>query len=274
ARVVVFEPGFLGGTCVNVGCVPKKAMWLAAEAAEGIALARDMGFDTGVRGFDWTGFVERREAYIARARESFRGKLDELGIRFIPHAARLGQGGAVQRHGGDVVARHPLIATGSRPQRLHIPGFDIGCVSDAFFALDSLPRRIAIVGSGYSVVEMASLMRGLGAEVTVLVRGACVLGHFDNEISLALTEAMRSRGIDVHCGVLVGGLERIDDGIRVQCQDGTVIDGHDWLLWALGRTPNTDGIGLDELSVEREPGGRVIVDRQRKTNVAGIHASG
>jgi glutathione reductase (NADPH) len=274
ARVVVFEPGFLGGTCVNVGCVPKKAMWLAAQAAENIEVARDMGFDVDVREFDWSGFVGRREAYISRARARYQAKLDELGIHIVPFFARFGPDGAIHSDGGDVTATHRLIATGSRPQRLHIPGFDIGGVSDDFFALRAPPKRVAIVGSGYIAVEMAGLLQGLGSEVTVLVRGACVLGHFDPEISLTLTEAMRARGVNVHCGVLVGGLERGDDGIRVQCQSGTVLEGFDWLLWALGRTPNTGGIGLEALGVETRPDGHVVVDGRQNTSVPGVYAIG
>lgn len=276
ARVAVFEPWFLGGTCVNVGCVPKKAMWLAAEAAGQVALARDLGFDVDLHGFDWAGYIDRREAYIARARDSYRKKLDALGIRLIPAAARLETGQRVISDAGDIVADHRLIATGARPQRLHIPGFDLGGVSDDFFELKALPKRVAIVGSGYIAVEMAGLMHGLGAHVTVLMRGTCLLGHFDPDIGLSLTEAMRERGIDVRCGVLVGSLEkRESDGvIRVLCQNGEAIEGFDWLLWALGRTPNTDDLGLAELGVTLNPDGHIDVDAYQSTNVPGIYAVG
>lgn len=276
AKVVVFEPGFLGGTCVNVGCVPKKAMWLAAETAGQIGLARDLGFDVELRGFDWAGYVKRREAYIARARDSYQRKLDDLGIRFIPAAARLEGDRGVTSDAGSVTAEHRLIATGTRPQRLHVPGFDIGGVSDDFFALTALPKRVAIIGSGYIAVEMAGLMHGLGAHVTVLVRGACVLGHFDPDIGQTLTQAMRARGIEVRCGVLVGALERReqDDTVRVLCQNGEIIDGFDWLLWALGRVPNTEDLGLTELGVAQRPDGHVDIDDRQNTSVPGIYAIG
>ncbi len=275
ARVVVFEPGLLGGTCVNLGCVPKKAMWLAAEAAEQAALARDLGLDVSVGDFDWAGYVERREAYIARARASYRKRLTDLGIELIPAAACLAPDQRVLSDGGEVQARHRLIATGTRPQRLHIPGFDLGGVSDDFFALESMPRRIAIVGSGYIAVEMAGLLRGLGAEVSVLVRGSCVLGHFDPDIGLALTEAMRARGIEVHCGVLAGELQREEDGsLTVLCQSGATLSGYDWLLWALGRVPNTEDLRLDEVGVELRADGHVEIDARQNTNVPGIYAIG
>jgi glutathione reductase (NADPH) len=121
---------------------------------------------------------------------------------------------------------------------------------------------------------MAGLLQALGSQVTVLVRGARVLGHFDPDIGVALTQAMRERGIDVHCQILVGALEEHDDGIRIHCQNGEVLDGFDWLLWALGRTPNTDGIGLESLGVERTPDGHVVIDAQQNTNIEGVYAIG
>lgn len=275
ARVAVFEPSFLGGTCVNLGCVPKKAMWLAAQAADQIELARAFGFTIDGGEFDWPGFVDRREAYIERARSSYERRLSELGIELIPAAAWLGPDRQVHSDLGTVRARHRLIATGTRPSRLHIPGFEFGAVSDDFFALRERPRRVAIVGSGYIAVEMAGLLQALGAEVTVLVRGSCVLGHFDPDIGLALTESMRARGIDVHCGVLVGELQRDEaGGLRVLCQSGAVLDGYDWLLWALGRKPNSDDLGLTEVGVEVDASGHIEVDRLQNTTVPGIYAIG
>ncbi len=276
ARVVVFEPGLIGGTCVNVGCVPKKAMWLAAESAEQIAIARDLGFRIETGDFDWAGFVGKREAYIDRARIAYRERLRELGIEFIPAAARLEAGNRVVSDAGEVSATHRLIATGTRPQRLQIPGFDLGGVSDDVFALKALPRRIAIVGSGYIAVEMAGILHGLGAQVTVLVRGSSVIGHFDPDLGLTLTEAMRHRGIEVRCKVLVGALERVEasGNLCALSQNGERIGEFDWLLWALGRRPNTENLGLGELGVAMHPDGHVIIDDFQATNVAGIHAIG
>jgi glutathione reductase (NADPH) len=275
ARVAVFEPGLLGGTCVNLGCVPKKAMWLAAQAADQIRLAQGMGFPVTDGALDWPDFVERRSAYIERARAGYRRRLADLGIDLVAAAGRLGTGDRVDSPAGAVHARHRLIATGGRPQRLGLPGFDLGMVSDDVFALRAPPRRMAIVGSGYIAVEMASLLHALGVEVTVLVRGSCVLGHFDPDLGRALTAALRARGVEVRCGVLVGALEREAGGqLRVQCQDGQAIAGFDRLLWAVGRVPNSDGLGLAEAGVATTDSGHIVVDGGLRTRVPGIHAIG
>ena len=275
ARVAVFEPGFLGGTCVNVGCVPKKAMWIAAEAASQLSLARDLGFAIGEARFDWRAYVERREAYIERARSSYRNRLEQLGITLIPAAARLDAADGVRSDAGDVTATHRLIATGTRPRRLHLPGFDLGGVSNDVFGLRELPRRIAIVGGGYIAAEMAGLLRGLGAQVTVMVRGTHLLGHFDPDLGARVTESMRDRGIELRCNVLVAGLSRESDGnLRVDCTNGGSFTGFDWVLWAVGRRPNTDGIGLEDAGVELTPDGHVVIDADQSTNVSGVYAIG
>jgi glutathione reductase (NADPH) len=275
ARVALFEPGLLGGTCVNLGCVPKKAMWLAAQAADQIRLAQGMGFPVAAGALDWPAFVARRDAYVERARAGYRRRLAELRIDLVAAAGRLGEGDRVDSEAGTVRARHRLIATGGRPQRLGLPGFDLGMVSDDVFALRAPARRLAVVGSGYIAVEMASLLHALGVEVTVLVRGSCVLSHFDPELGRALTAAMRARGIEVRCGVMVGALARDDDGtLRVQCQNGEEIAGFDRLLWALGRVPNSDDLGLADAGVATTASGHVEVDARLATSVAGIHALG
>lgn len=275
ARVALFEPGLLGGTCVNLGCVPKKAMWLAAQAADQVLLAGAMGVPVTAGALDWPGFTERRTAYIERARAGYRRRLAELGIELFAGAARLAGQERVDSPAGAVRARHRLIATGSRPQRLAVPGFDLGMVSDDVFALQGPPRRLAIVGSGYIAVEMAGLLRALGVDVTVLVRGSCVLGHFDPEIGQGLTAAMRARGIAVRCGVMVGALERDGAGqLRVLCSNGEAIDGFDQLLWALGRVPNSEGLGLEAAGVATTDSGHVRIDARQDTSAAGVHAVG
>jgi glutathione reductase (NADPH) len=275
ARVALFEPGRLGGTCVHLGCVPKKAMWLAAQAADQVLLARGIGFPVSAGDLDWPAFIARRSAYIERARAGYLQRLADLGIDLFAAAARLADGERVESAAGDVRARHRLIATGGRPQRLGLPGFALGMVSDDVFSLRAPPRRLAIVGSGYIAVEMAGLLHALGVDVTVLVRGSCVLGHFDPEIGQALTAAMRARGIEIRCGVLVGALERADDGsLRVQCQNGDVLEGYDQLLWALGRVPNSEGLGLEDVGVDTTDSGHVRIDARQDTSAGNIHAVG
>jgi glutathione reductase (NADPH) len=143
------------------------------------------------------------------------------------------------------------------------------------FGLRALPRRIAIVGGGYIAAEMAGLLRGLDADVTLLVRGANLLGHFDPDLASIVTESMRDRGIELRCKTLVAGLERTEDGaIRVLCTNGGSFDGFDWVLWAIGRRPNTDGIGLEEAGVALTPAGHVEIDADQNTNVPGVYAIG
>ncbi len=273
AKVVLFEPQRLGGTCVHVGCVPKKAMWLAADLAHQLELARGFGFDINAGALDWPSFVARRQAYIERAEGSYGRRLAELGIRVVRERARLGHDGAVCSPGVQVQARHRLIATGGRPARVDVPGFDLGAVSDGVFGLDHLPRRIVIVGGGYIAVEMAGLLQGLGAEVTLLVRGDRVLGHFDADLAAALAESMRARGIVIQSGTEVTALERRDDGLAVRTAAGESLHA-DWLLWAIGRVPNSQDIGLQEIGVDTDARGHVIVDPCQRTNVPDVYAVG
>lgn len=274
AKVAMFEPGRLGGTCVHVGCVPKKAMWLAADLAHQIELARGFGFDVSAGALDWPAFVARRQAYIDRAENGYRQRLADLGIRVIPERAWLDTDGRVCSRAVQLHARHRLIATGGRPARLDLPGFALGAVSDDVFGLTALPRRIAIVGGGYIAVEMAGLLHGLGAEVSVLVRGDLVLGHFDSELSEVLTESMRTQGITVHARTEVLALERTGDGtLCIQASNGQRLRA-DWLLWALGRTPNSDGIGLETLGVATDQRGHVVIDAGQATSVPGVYAVG
>ncbi|MCK9488268.1 MAG: glutathione-disulfide reductase [Xanthomonadales bacterium] len=275
ARVVMFEPSLLGGTCVNHGCVPKKAMWLAAQAGDGLDLAAAMGFRLERGDLHWAGFVARREAYIQRVRAAYRQRLADLGIELIPHAARLGADGTVLSGGGDVQARHRLIATGGRSRRLDLPGFALGGVSDDVFSLQRMPRRIAVVGGGYIGVEMASLMHGLGSKVTLFVRDQQLLSAFDPDLAAAVTAGMRRRGVDVRLDTRVEGVDYgEDDLLRVLCAGGQKIGGFDWLLWALGRVPNSNGLGLDACGVRCDERGRIIVDERQDTGVPGIHAVG
>lgn len=275
ARVALFEPSLLGGTCVNHGCVPKKAMWLAAQAGEGLALAADMGFGLERGPLHWPGFVARREAYIQRARAAYRQRLADLGIELIPHAARLGADGSVLSRGGQVQARHRLLATGGRPRRLDLPGFALGGVSDDVFGLQRLPRRIAVVGGGYIGVEMASLLHGLGAKVTLFARDRQLLSAFDPALAGAVAAGMRRRGIDVRLDTRVQALDYgEDDRLRVLCAGGQAVSGFDWLLWAVGRVPNSDGLDLERCGVQCDERGRIIVDGRQDTNVPGIHAVG
>lgn len=275
ARVVLYEPGRLGGTCVHLGCVPKKAMWLAAQAGEQIRLAAGLGFEVAGGALDWPAFVARRQAYIGRAEAGYARRLAELGIEVVAERARLLPGGRVVSAAGERRARHVAIATGSRPRRLALRGFELGRVSDDVFSLAAAPRRVVVVGGGYVAVEMASLLAALGSEVELLVRGRRLLDGFDEGIGEALAAGLSGRGIAVATGVAVTAVEAAGDGGRiVHCSDGRRRDGVDWLLWAVGRVPNSEDLGLDGIGLATTASGHIAVDAQQRTGVEGVLALG
>ncbi|HEV7489297.1 MAG TPA: FAD-dependent oxidoreductase, partial [Rhodanobacteraceae bacterium] len=181
ARVAVLEPNALGGTCVNVGCVPKKIMWIAAELAEAQLFAREVGFATTPGALDWVEYVRRRQAYIEDIHESYRRRFDLFDVEIISEYGRFVTPDRVAAGKREIIGKHIVIATGGRPRRLAIPGGDLGIDSDGFFALRALPRRVAIVGGGYIAVELAGVLHALGASVSVFVRGETLLRGFDAE---------------------------------------------------------------------------------------------
>ncbi|MFT3667732.1 MAG: glutathione-disulfide reductase [Pseudoxanthomonas sp.] len=276
ARVALLEPKELGGTCVNVGCVPKKAMWLAAELSQKILLASSLGFDVAPPVLDWKEFIVHRQRYIAGIHASYLKRLDESGIVLMPcHGRLLDAHTVVNADGVPLRAEHLLIATGGRPSRPDIPGAARGQVSDDFFTLCAAPRRMAIVGGGYVAVELAGVLQALGSQVELFVRGPRLLEGFDAQIAAELADDMRQHGVRVHFGYAVAALEEAaDGGVIVLAEDGTRSERFDGLIFATGRTPNTRGIGLEAAGVTLDARGFVQVDAWQDTAVSGIHAVG
>ncbi len=274
ARVAVCDPGALGGTCVNVGCVPKKAMWLAAELAEAQHLAAEVGFAVTPGALDWGAFITRRERYITNIHASYRRRFDELGITLLPSRATLLDAGTVRA--GDHTLRAPrvLLATGAHPRRLGISGQSLGADSDGFFALREAPKRVAIIGGGYIAVELAGVLRALGAEVVLFVRGERLLNAFDADLADALLAAMRRRGIEVILRHELDDVRRAGESLEVHCQSGERVGGFDRVLWAIGRAPNTAGLGLDAAGVALDEQGFVKVDAWQQTSAPGVFAVG
>ncbi len=273
AKVTLFEPRQLGGTCVNRGCVPKKAMWLAAELARMQALAVELGFDSKPGVLDWPAFVERREAYIARARHAYARRLEEYGVRVIAARAQFVDAHVLEAAGMHYRAPHIAIATGSRPRVLDLPGAQLGIDSDGFFELRGCPRRVGIVGGGYIAVELAGVLRALGAEVELFSRSR-LLSHFDAELGDALCAAMDEQGIAQHGQCAVRGALRERDGLWMDCADHARHGPYDQIVWAAGRVPNTDSLALEAAGVRLDGEGNVATDKYENTNVAGIHAFG
>jgi len=275
-RVAMLEPGELGGTCVNVGCVPKKAMWLAADLSGRIGLAAAMGFDVPVRpSLDWKELVVHRQAYIANIHASYLKRLDENNVVRVPRRGRLVDAHTVECSDGvRISAAHILIATGAHPQRPDIPGAELGLVSDDFFNLCSAPERVAIVGGGYIAVELAGLLQALGSRVTLLVRGERLLERFDAELTGQLAENLRHQGVQVHFGYRLRELQRDGDGVVALGHDGPADGRFDAVFFATGRRGNSADLGLDAVGVVVGEKGEVEVDEWQTTAVPSVHAVG
>ena len=273
ARVIVFEPRDLGGTCVNRGCVPKKAMWLAAELADAQRLAAAVGFDVTPGKLDWHAFVARREAYVARARASYDKRFEELGIRRVHAKARFVGAHTLHADGVDYHAPHIVIATGGRSRSLDIPGGDLAIGSDGFFALDACPERVAVIGGGYIGVELAGVLSTLGAKVDLFARGN-VLSHFDADLGTELVQAMRHRGIGVHLACRLRGIENTSAGRVIKDGDDVRHGPFEVVIHATGRVPDVAGLDLGAAGVELADDGSVPTDAWENTNVEGVYAIG
>ena len=274
ARVTLLEPNAIGGTCVNVGCVPKKAMWIAAELAEAQALAREVGFASEPGPLDWVEYVRRRQAYIDDIHASYRRRFTEFGIDLVTEYGRFADAKTITTATRTLAAKHIVIATGARPRRATMPGGELGLVSDGFFDLRAVPRRAAIVGGGYIAVELAGVLHALGAEVSVFVRGDRLLAGFDAETAEQLKMAMVARGVHVVMGHEPVSATQQNGVHALRFADGEAIDGFDTLVWAIGRDPNTQWLDLDKAGVRFGRGGYIEADEWQNTNVEGIHALG
>lgn len=276
ARVAIFEPNRLGGTCVNVGCVPKKVMWSAAELAAALEHAPYYGFDVRASGHDWAKLKAARDAYVLRLNGIYARNLDKKGVETVRRAVRFrGPHELVDTAGEVYGAEHVVIATGGKPGVPAVPGAELGITSDGFFELTRLPPRVAVVGSGYIAVELAGVLHALGSEVSVFVRGEAVLRYFDALLSDKLTADMRASGIEIVTGVSTRALTRAADGrLALETVDGRRFDGFDEVLFAIGRTPNAADLALETAGVTRDAAGFVVVDAYQSTSAAGVYAVG
>ena len=275
ARVALFEPARLGGTCVNVGCVPKKVMWNAAELAAALEHAPYYGFDVTVGRHDWAKLKQGRDAYVARLNGIYQRNLDKRGITTIRAAARLtSRREIVDSEGRAYGAQHIVLATGGRPSVPVLPGADLGGTSDDFFEWPERPRRVAIVGSGYIAVELAGVLQALGSEVVLALRHDRVLRRFDALLGDKLLDAMRAAGIEVLTEFVVRGVRRTTGGLTLEAADGRSVSDADRVLWAIGRTARTGELGLAAAGVATDAAGHVRVDKWENTSTPGIYAIG
>lgn len=273
ARVLLIERGRLGGTCVNVGCVPKKLMWYAGGIAHALADAGAYGFHVGEARFDWAALKRARDGFITRLNGIYADMLAKAGVRVAHGHARFVDATTVEVDGHRHHARHIVIATGGRPLLPDIPGAELGITSDGFFELDHLPRRVAVVGSGYIAVELAGVLAALGSEVTMLVRGDTLLRPFDSLLRDELTAQMTDAGIRILTNTRPQALRRGADGeLRVDCGDAAL--AVDTLIWAIGRRANTDGLDLIAAGLAPDEDSNIATDARQNTAVPGIYAIG
>jgi len=273
-KAAVIENGRLGGTCVNVGCVPKKVMWYTAQHAHYIEHARDYGFDVIRHGHDWSKLKEARDRYIARLNSIYAGNLTRRGVELIRGTGRFLDAKTIDVDGRRYSADRIVIATGGHPIIPPLPGAESGFTSDGFFDLEARPERVAIVGSGYVSVELAGVFNGLGSDTTVLIRKDGVLRSFDRMLGEELRIAMEAAGISIEPSVLPEALEQTADGLELVGTDGRRFGPFDGVLWAVGRAPNTGHLNLDAAGVAYDADGFVPVDDWQRTNVEHISAIG
>jgi glutathione reductase (NADPH) len=274
ARVAVAEEGALGGTCVNVGCVPKKLFVYAShfrdEMSEAVA---GYGWTVGQAGFDWPTLRDNKTREIERLNEIYAGLLRDAGVRHVPGRARVVGPHAVEVAGERFTAENILVATGGWPTRPDIPGAELGVTSNELFYLESLPRRAVIVGGGYIAVEFAGIFHGLGVDVTQLHRGPLFLRGFDDDVRRHLAEQMQGRGIDLRFEATVTALAKARSGLRATLNDGSQLEA-DLVLFAIGRHPNSSDLGLEDVGVELAPDGSIKVDAWSRTSLQSIWAIG
>jgi len=277
ARVGVAEEWHLGGTCVNVGCVPKKLLVYASHFAEEFEDAGGFGWTVGERSFSWSRLIENKNAEITRLNGVYRRLLDGAGVRIHEARATFADPHTIAVGGETVTAERILVATGGRPTVPDVPGREHVITSNDAFFLDTLPKRIVIVGGGYIAVEFAGIFHGLGSRVTQLYRGPLFLRGFDDDLRECLAEEMIKKGIDLRFNSVVEDISREDgeSGPRylVDLADRETIEA-DLVMYATGRHPNTDSLGLDKAGVETDAGGAVVIGRSWQSSVPHIYAIG
>ncbi|XP_063732362.1 glutathione reductase, mitochondrial isoform X1 [Eleginops maclovinus] len=290
ASTAVIESHKLGGTCVNVGCVPKKVMWNAAVHAEYLHDHGDYGFDVGNVRFSWEALKTKRDAYVSHLNRIYRNNLDKAKIQTIQGHARFTNDPepTVEVNGRKYTAPHILIATGGQPTMIsedEVPGGNLGITSDGFFEIETLPKRSVIVGAGYIAVEMAGILSTLGSKTSLVIRQTGVLRNFDSFISANCTKELQNSGVDLWKNSQVKSVRKTEQGLEVMIatkdpekkndeEKISTIQEVDCLLWAIGRQPNTHGLNIDQMELETDERGHIVVDEFQNTSRPGIYAVG
>ena len=275
AKVILFEGKEVGGTCVNVGCVPKKVMWYGAQVAETLhRYAGEYGFDVTINKFDFATLKANRQAYIDRIHGSYERGFDSNGVERVYEYAKFVDPHTVEVAGERYTAPHILIATGGHALYPNIPGSEYGITSDGFFELDEVPKRTAVIGGGYIAVEVAGVLNALGSDTHLFVRKDRPLRTFDKDIVDVLVDEMAKSGPTLHTHAnATEVVKNADDSLTISFDNGETITV-DCLIWAIGRAANTSGFGLEKTGVELDDKGFIKTDDYENTSVDGIYALG
>ncbi len=273
-KCALIEANTLGGTCVNVGCVPKKVMWFGAHIAEALKLSADYGFDVSIDSFNWSKLVANRDAYISRVHQSYDNVLTKNNVEVISGFARFVDDHTVEVDGRQYTAEHILIATGGEPVIPRLPGADLGTDSDGFFAMMEQPKRVAVVGAGYIAVEIAGILGELGTETHLVIRKDKPLREFDPMLSDTLVEIIAESHVHLHTRSTPTGIVESCDGLLLELEDGSSVGPVDEVIWAIGRAPATQSLNLEAIGIELDDHGFIITDKYQNTSVPNIYAVG
>ena len=275
AKVAVIEGNIIGGTCVNVGCVPKKVMWYGAQVSETLKnYAADYGYTIGETSFDFKTLRKNREAYIERSRQAFSNNFNRNGVDYIEGYARFVDKNTVEVNGEHIRAKHIVIASGSYAFIPNVPGSELGGTSDDVFAWEELPESVSIIGAGYIAVELAGVLHALGVKTDLFVRKGGPLRGFDQGIVEVLVEEMKKNGQPLHTHKVPQKLEKLDNGdIQIHFEDGTTHTSQK-VIWAVGRKANVSQLNLEAAGVELTERGFIQVDEYQNTTTPGIYALG
>ncbi len=269
-KCLIIEAKTIGGTCVNVGCVPKKMMWFAANAATQINNAQGFGFNIEVKNFSWKKLKQGRDNYIKGITDWYDGYLEKLGIDYIHGFGKLVNKNTVSVNGEEYTAEHIVLSPGGKPSVPNIEGAEYGITSDGFFELDALPKKVAVIGGGYIGVELAGVLNALGSEVEIFGRADTLLRGFDPMIQEALDKDYTAHGITLHHGTTI---DKVSSDKTIFTNHGE-FGGFDQIIWAVGRDPMTQHLGLENAGVESNQRGFIPTDKFQVTNVDNIFALG
>ncbi len=272
-KAAVVEAKHLGGTCVNVGCVPKKVMWFGANIASAIQDAPDFGFDVSLNGFDWAALVEKRQGYIKMINDWYAGYLKDLGVDVLEGWGQLVDEHTVEVDGQRYTAETIVLAPGAEPIVPPVEGAELGITSDGFFQLTEQPKNVAIIGAGYIGVELAGVFRALGTDVTLVDIAPEPVPLFDSLLKEQVKTNLEDQGVRLAMPFKVQKLERAGDGTLNVVGEQDTLAGFDKVIWAVGRRPLTARLGLEHVGIETDRG-YIPVDEWQHTGVGNIYAIG